>query len=167
MLFRSTPEGRVTEDPVVRESQIEKRARKMELALREIPLEDKVKIYGDRDAELTFLSWGSNKGAILECVELLEAEGVPARFLHVRLIKPFPVDEITELLSTAKPLVIVEANFSGQYAELLRANTGITPDHLVLKYNGRPISAEEVYRTISEIRQGDADMRIVLRNPYQ
>lgn len=162
-----TPEGRVTEDPVVRESQIEKRARKMELALREIPLEDKVKIYGDRDAELTFLSWGSNKGAILECVELLEAEGVPARFLHVRLIKPFPVDEITELLSTAKPLVIVEANFSGQYAELLRANTGITPDHLVLKYNGRPISAEEVYRTISEIRQGDADTRIVLRNPYQ
>ena len=162
-----TPQGRVTEDPVVRETQIEKRHRKMELALREIPLEEKVKVYGDRDAELTLLSWGSNKGAIIECIERLEAEGIPARYLHVRLIKPFPADEFAELLASASPLVIVEANFSGQYAELLRANTGITPDHLVLKYNGRPISAEEIYRTVSEIRQGGADARIVLRNPYQ
>ncbi len=162
-----TPQGRVTEDPVVREAQIEKRHRKMDLALSEIPLEEKVKIYGDRDAELTLLSWGSNKGAILECLDTLEAEGIAARFLHVRLIKPFPVDEMTELLSTAKPLVIVEANFSGQYAELLRANTGIAPDHLVLKYNGRPISAEEIHQTVSEIRRGDAPARIVLRNPYQ
>ncbi len=162
-----TPEGRVTEDPVVREAQIEKRQRKMELALREIPLEEKVKIYGDRDAEMTILSWGSNKGAILECLDLLEAEGHSARFLHARLMKPFPVDEMTELLEGCKQLVIVEANFSGQYAELLRANTGIAPDHLVLKYNGRPISAEELIRTLHEIREGDAPTRIVLRNPYQ
>ncbi len=162
-----TPEGRVTEDPVIREEQIEKRQRKMELALREIPLEDKVKIYGDRDAELTIVSWGSNKGAILETLDLLEAEGISARYLHARLMKPFPAEEITELLATASPLVIIEANFSGQYAELLRANTGITPDHLVLKYNGRPISAEELIRTMHEILQGDADSRIVLRNHYQ
>jgi 2-oxoglutarate ferredoxin oxidoreductase subunit alpha len=162
-----TPEGRVTEDPVVREAQIEKRQRKMELALREIPLEEKVKIYGDRDADMTILSWGSNKGAILECLDLLEAEGTPARFLHARLMKPFPVDEMTELLEGCKQLVIVEANFTGQYAELLRANTGVAPDHLVLKYNGRPISAEELIRTLHEIREGDAPTRIVLRNPYQ
>lgn len=162
-----TPEGRVTEDPVVREAQIEKRQRKMEMALREIPLEEKVKIYGDRDAEMTILSWGSNKGAILECLDLLEAEGLSARFLHARLMKPFPVDEMTELLEGCKQLVIVEANFSGQYAELLRAHTGIAPDHLVLKYNGRPISAEELIRTLHEIREGDAPTRIVLRNPYQ
>jgi 2-oxoglutarate ferredoxin oxidoreductase subunit alpha len=162
-----TPEGRVTEDPVIREAQIEKRQRKMELALREIPLEEKVKVYGDRDAELTILSWGSNKGAILECIEQLEAQGIAARFLLARLMKPFPAEEISELLATASPLVIVEANFSGQYAELLRAHTGITPDHLVLKYNGRPISAEELNRTVSEIRQGSAPARIVLRNPYQ
>jgi 2-oxoglutarate ferredoxin oxidoreductase subunit alpha len=98
---------------------------------------------------------------------LLEAEGISARYLHARLMKPFPAEEITELLATASPLVIIEANFSGQYAELLRANTGITPDHLVLKYNGRPISAEELIRTMHEILQGDADSRIVLRNHYQ
>ncbi len=162
-----TPEGRVTEDPVVREDQIEKRQRKMELALREIPLEEKVKIYGDRDADFTILSWGSNKGAILECLDLLEAQGISARFLQARLMKPFPTDEVTELLDSPGKLVIVEANFSGQYAELLRAHTGITPDHLVLKYNGRPISAEELIKTLHEIREGDAPERIVLRNHYQ
>ena len=78
-----------------------------------------------------------------------------------------PLEEITELLATAKPLIIVEANFSGQYAEMLRAHTSVTQDHLVLKYNGRPIAAEELRRTVNEIRHGDAPARIVLRNPYQ
>lgn len=162
-----TEQGRVTEDPVVREAQMEKRMRKMELALREIPLEEKVKIYGDHQAQFTILSWGTNKGAILECIERLEAEGVAARFLHVRLILPFPQAEIQELLSSAGPLVIVEANFSGQYAQMLRQYTGIQPDHLVVKYNGRPISAEELYRAMAQIRAGKAGARVVLRNPHQ
>ncbi len=162
-----TEQGRVTEDPVVREAQMEKRLRKMELALREIPLEEKVKIYGDHQAQFTILSWGTNKGAILECIERLEAEGVAARFLHVRLILPFPKTEIEELLASAGPLVIVEANFSGQYAQILRQHTGIQPDHLVVKYNGRPISAEELYRALAQIRAGKAGARVVLRNPHQ
>lgn len=162
-----TEVGRVTEDPVVREAQMEKRARKMELALREIPLEEKVKIYGDHDAEFTILSWGTNKGAIQECLENFEAAGVSARFLHVRLILPFPEAEIVELLATASPLVIVEANFAGQYAQILRQHTGIKPDHLVVKYNGRPISAEELYTVLNDIREGNAGPRVVLRNPNQ
>lgn len=162
-----TPEGRVTEDPVQRETQMEKRARKMELALREIPADEKVRVYGDRDAALTLLSWGSNKGAVQEVLARYEAQGVPVRFLSARLLLPFPVDEITELLSTAAPLVVVESNFSGQYAQLLRQHTGIVPDHLIVKYNGRPISGEELTIAIDSIRAGNAESRIVLRNHHQ
>ncbi len=162
-----TPEGRVTEDPVVRELQIEKRARKMELAAREIPLEEKIKIFGDRDAALTILSWGSNKGAILETLDVLEEAGVAARFIQARLMLPFPADEFSEMLDNAEPLVIVESNFSGQFAQLLRQHTGIQPDHLILKYNGRPISAEELVVAVNDVRSGDAPPRIVLRNPLQ
>lgn len=162
-----TPEGRVTEDPVVRETQMEKRMRKMELAAREIPLGEKLHVYGERNAELTILSWGSNKGAILEAQETLEAQGVPARVIQVRLLLPFPGDELTELLATASPLVIVESNFSGQFAQQLRMHTGIVPDHLIVKYNGRPISAEELLVALNEIRDGGAERRIVLRNPNQ
>jgi 2-oxoglutarate ferredoxin oxidoreductase subunit alpha len=162
-----TPQGRVTEDPVVREEQIEKRARKMDLAAREIPLEEKIKIFGDRQAQLTILSWGSNKGAILETLDLLEDRGVEARFVQARLMMPFPADEFSELLENAAPLVIVESNFSGQFAQLLRQHTGIQPDHLIVKYNGRPISAEELIVAIDEIRAGEATARVVLRNPLQ
>ncbi len=162
-----TPEGRVTEDPVIREQQVEKRMRKMDLALREIPLEQKVKIYGDCDAELTILSWGSNKGAIMECLDRFEADGAPVRFLQARLLMPFPADEMTELLGNSKPLIIVESNYAGQYAQLLRQHTGICPDHAVVKYNGRPISAEELFVVLEAIRKGNADRRIVLRNPHQ
>ncbi len=162
-----TPQGRVTEDPVIREQQIEKRARKMELAAREISLDEKLKVYGDRQAALTILSWGSNKGAILETLDLLEEEDAAARFIQARLMLPFPADEFSELLQDAAPLVIVESNFSGQFSQLLRQHTGIKPDHLIVKYNGRPISAEELVVAINEIRAGEAPARIVLRNPLQ
>ncbi len=162
-----TPQGRVTEDPVIREQQIEKRARKMELAAREISLDEKIKVYGDRQADFTILSWGSNKGAILETLDLLEEEDAAARFLQARLMLPFPADEFIELLESAAPLVIVESNFSGQFSQLLRQHTGIKPDHLIVKYNGRPISAEELVVALNEIRAGEAPARIVLRNPHQ
>lgn len=162
-----TPVGRVTEDPVVREEQMEKRMRKMALAAREIPVDEKLRVYGDRDATLTVLTWGSNKGAVQEAQEKLEADGVGMRHIQVRLLQPFPADELEELLASADPLIIVESNFSGQFAQLLRQHTGIVPDHLVVKYNGRPISGEELYEAIQEIRDGDAETRVVLRNPYQ
>ena len=162
-----TPQGRVTEDPVIREQQIEKRARKMELAAREISLGEKLKVYGDCQAALTILSWGSNKGAILETLDLLKEEDATVRFIQARLMLPFPADEFSELLEDAAPLVIVESNFSGQFSQLLCQHTGIKPDHLIVKYNGRPISAEELVVAISEIRAGEAPARIVLRNPLQ
>ena len=61
-------------------------------------------------------------------------------------------------------------NYSGQFAGLLREKTGITIDHLVVKYNGRPMSCEEVYDALKQISpdpthaNGPAPKRLVLRN---
>ena len=159
--------GRVTEDPVVREEQMEKRMRKLELAAREIPAEEKLKVYGNRDAAFTILSWGSNKGAILEAIERLGADDVDARLIQVRMFSPFPEAELEELLDGADPLVAVECNFSGQLAQVLRQQTGRVCDKLVLKYNGRPISGQELYGALARIAGGQAESRIVLRNPYE
>jgi 2-oxoglutarate ferredoxin oxidoreductase subunit alpha len=162
-----TVEGRVVEDPVIRETQMEKRMRKMETALREIPLEEKFKIYGDRDAELTLLGWGSTKGAIQEVLAIYERRGIPVRFIQARLILPFPVEEVRELVASASPLVSIECNYGAQYTELLRAHACIVPDHTIVKYNGRPISGEELVKAVDSIREGSAESRIVLRNPHQ
>ncbi|MDD3826251.1 MAG: 2-oxoacid:acceptor oxidoreductase subunit alpha [Anaerolineae bacterium] len=162
-----TEDGLVTEDPVVRERQMEKRARKLELAAREIPLEQKLQVYGDPDAALTMVSWGSNKGAILEALAGLEADGIPARLIQVHLLWPFPARELDALLESAGTVVVVESNNSGQFAQLLSGQTCRYVDHLVAKYNGRPMTCGEVSRALREIYQGTAERRIVLRNPYE
>ena len=162
-----TQYGRVTEDPVVREQQMEKRMRKLETAAREIPLEEKLQIYGDPEADFTVLSWGSNKGAIIEAIELLAEEGLAARLIQVRIMSPFPVAELEEVLATAKPLVGVEANFSGQLAQVLRQHTGIACDKLVVKYNGRPMAGRRLHDTFKTIMDGTDETKIVLRNPNE
>jgi 2-oxoglutarate ferredoxin oxidoreductase subunit alpha len=159
--------GRVTEDPVVREQQMEKRARKLEHAAREIPGEDKLQVHGDPQAAFSVLSWGSNKGAILEALEALRGEGIQGRLVQVRLLWPFPAQELERALKGAAPLVIVEANYSGQFAQLLRAQTGREVDHLIVKYNGRPISGEEIAEALRSVAQAKAEARIVLRNPLE
>jgi len=159
--------GRVTEDPVVREEQMEKRMRKLELAAREIPLEDKLQVYGNRDAAFTMLSWGSNKGGIIEAIERLAADGVEARLIQVRIMSPFPGPELDELLAGADPLVAVECNFSGQLAQVLRQHTGRACDKLVVKYNGRPMSGRELHGAFQQIVAGTDETKIVLRNPNE
>jgi 2-oxoglutarate/2-oxoacid ferredoxin oxidoreductase subunit alpha len=162
-----TEQGLVTEDPVVRERQMEKRARKLELAANEIPLEDKMQVYGDPDASLTMVSWGSTKGAIVEALDGLLADGIRARLLHVHLLWPFPAQELAALLESADPVVVVESNHSGQFAQLLSGQTCRYVDHLVLKYNGRPMTCGEVLRALRDIHAGGAERRIVLRNPFE
>ena len=162
-----TVEGRVNEDPVIREMMMEKRCNKIQLAQKEIPTEEKMQVYGDPDAEFTILTWGSNKGAILEAIERLKKDGISARLIQVRILWPFPGEELIPYLETAKPSVLVEANYTGQMAQLLRQETTYTPDHLVVKYSGRPFSGESLYEVFKNIAAGKADQRIVVRNPME
>jgi 2-oxoglutarate ferredoxin oxidoreductase subunit alpha len=146
---------------------VEKRGRKLDLAASEIPLEEKLRVYGDPSAEFTVVSWGSTKGAILEALGGLNASGVAVRLIQVRLLWPFPAKELDELVRNARPLVVVEANYGAQFAHLLSGQTCYKPDHLILKYNGRPMTCGELTKVLQSIHQGDAPERLVLRNPYE
>jgi 2-oxoglutarate/2-oxoacid ferredoxin oxidoreductase subunit alpha len=162
-----TASGRVTEDPVVREQMMEKRAQKLALAAQEIPAGEKLQLYGAPDASLTIVSWGSNKGAILEALQRLAVDGIAACLVQIRLLWPFPTAEILPWLEVATPLVVVELNYSGQLAQLLREQTGRASDYLVLKYNGRPMTGQELYRTFTNIHVGRSTPRVVLHNSYE
>ncbi len=163
--------GHISEDPTNRMMMMEKRMGKLDLAASEIPLEDKVRFYGPKDAPVTVVSWGSTKGAILDAMDALkEEDGISVNFLQIRLMSPFPTKEVKEALSRSKRLVDIEMNYSGQFAGLLREMTGISADYHVVKYNGRPMSFEEVYDSLKQISssaaavKGQAPKRMVLRN---
>jgi 2-oxoglutarate ferredoxin oxidoreductase subunit alpha len=159
-----TQEGLVTEDPVMREQMMQKRAHKLLQAAKDIPVDEKWRLYGDSEATLTIITWGSNKGAVLDALGRLEEEGIRARALQLRLLWPFPADELEAILSTATPLIAVECNYSGQMHTLLKAQTGRTCEHMIVKYSGRPISGKSLYRALKQILAGNAEARIVLRN---
>ena len=170
-----TEEGRVTEDPVVREQQMEKRDRKLEVAAAEIGRAEKVAVYGADDAAITVVSWGSTKGAVLEAIDALAGQGIAARLVQVRLLWPFPGPELRELLAGAGargPMVAVELNRSGQFALLLGQQTGLRPDHRIVKYNGRPFTAAELLGPLRRIAAGSiaaggAESTTVIRNPWE
>ncbi len=147
-------EGHITEDPVLREIQMEKRMQKLLTARKEIPLEDQYTLY--RDGEVLVLGWGTVKGTLLEALESLPGVG----YLHLRLLWPFP--EIAHLLE-GKRLVTVEHNYSGQLADLVQQETLKRVHHRVVKYNGRPITLDEAVEALLAVRSGQAPERLVLR----
>jgi len=58
----------------------------------------------------------------------------------------------------------VEGNYTAQLAGVIREQTGVAMDYFVLKWNGRPISADEVYEALTMIVQGKAPKRQVLNH---
>jgi 2-oxoglutarate ferredoxin oxidoreductase subunit alpha len=143
--------GHISEDPENRDRMMEKRMRKLDTAAKAIPLKEKVNFFGPKSADATIVSWGTPKGAILDALEFFEAEGLKVNFLQLRLLTPFPSEYVSEVLGRAKRKIDIEMNFSGQLASLIRQHTGIDMDHLVVKYNGRPISRDEVLESVKKI----------------
>ena len=153
--------GHITEDPDNRTKMMIKRMHKLEVAAREIPIEKKVNFFGERDADVTLISWGSSKGSILDAMDVLKAEGIRVNFLQVHMVLPFPTDFVAQVLSRARRRVNVEMNFSGQLGQVIREKTGFTMDASILKWNGRAISQNEVVDGVKRILK-ENESKVVL-----
>jgi len=138
-----TPDGHLTEDFKVRVQMHDKRLRKMTGLAREL---HGITAAGPAQAPLTLVCWGSSLGPVQEAVARLNEAGTPARMVHLSELWPFPVAAVTAALSGSKKLVMVEANAAGQANRLLRQETGIKADHLVLRYDGAPFTPEYILR---------------------
>ena len=157
-----TEEGHISEDPELRVQMMDKRMNKLQVALKEIPDEDKAVAYGGGD--IAIISWGSTKGAILDMMEKLAAEGTKIKFIQVRLMNPFPSELVNSMLKGVKTVIDIEMNYTGQLGSLVRQHVGREVDFKIVKYNGRPISLDEVYNAVKRIMGGDAPRRQVLKS---
>ncbi|MDW8108965.1 MAG: 2-oxoacid:ferredoxin oxidoreductase subunit alpha [Candidatus Kryptonium sp.] len=156
--------GHITEDHEVRTMMVDKRMKKLDLALVEISDEDKAILYGDAFAEYAVLSWGSTKGAILDAMEMLTKEGYRLKFIQVKLLHPFPKDRVEDLISGAKVLIDIEHNKMAQFGSIVKREILRDIDYYILKYNGRPMSLSEVYSALKLILQNKANKIQVLNN---
>lgn len=138
------PQGHITEGVENRIAMMRKRMGKLETAAREIPASSKFTLHGPRQADVTLVGWGATKGAILDAMAELEADGRTVNFLQVRLMRPFPRDAVAAVLRNARQTVLIENNYSAQLAALIAEQTGVVLDHHVVKYDGRPFSRNEI-----------------------
>ncbi len=153
--------GHITEDVVTRTEMYEKRMKKLELADREIPIEDRARLYGPETADITIVGWGSTKGAILDAINMLSKEGYRVNFLQLKMFIPFPTEFVKNVLSRGQLIIDIESNYDAQAAGVIREKTGIEIKHKVIKLTGRPIFVDEVYDSVKKILK-DGDERIVL-----
>jgi 2-oxoglutarate/2-oxoacid ferredoxin oxidoreductase subunit alpha len=157
--------GHIEEDPDNRIRMMDKRMMKLDTAAREIPEEEKVNFFpsSKKQADATIISWGSTKGAILDAMKLLEKEGLGVEFLQIRLVSPFPTETVKHRLTGAKLLIGIEQNYSGQMSAVIAEKTLIDVKNKVVKFNGRPMSQDEIYKSVKQVISNPTqNRRIVL-----
>ncbi|MBI2038234.1 MAG: 2-oxoacid:acceptor oxidoreductase subunit alpha [Candidatus Magasanikbacteria bacterium] len=107
----------------------------------------KPELIGPKDADVTIVSWGSNKGAILEAMNDFDN----VNFLHLTWISPFPTEAVKNILHKANRILNIECNSTAQMAGLIKEKTGIGIKDNLLKYDGRPFFPEEIIAKIKKM----------------
>jgi 2-oxoglutarate ferredoxin oxidoreductase subunit alpha len=141
---------------------MEKRMKKLELVDKEVPLDMKVKFFGDKDSENIVVSWGSPKGAIIESINQLKDEGFSVGYVQIRMIHPFPSPYLKQMLDGKKRVIDIEENITAQLGGVITQYTTIKPNYYILKYTGRPMMTTEVYQAIKDVLTDKAPERQVL-----
>ena len=134
-----------------RQAQHEKRMRKMDGILR---LLEPPKLSGPAEARVTLVGWGSTEGTIQEAIEKLAEEGVQANHLQIKWLVPLHADAIASTLSKSKKVIIIENNYSGQFARYLRSETSFVADGHIRKYDGEPFMPHHIADGVKAILAG-------------
>jgi len=144
-------DGHITEDLEARVRLQDKRMRKQEGLLAEAVAPE---WYGPRVAERILICWGSTYGPCREAVGLLNHNEHSIGMLHFSQVWPLEGATIRDLIGRCGPtkgrpkVLVVEANATGQFASLLRQVGAIEECELVLRYDGRPFTGEEIARRV-------------------
>lgn len=139
--------GHITEASDVRVAMNDKRMRKLKLMEQELLEPD---LIGSDDYQVLLLAWGSLYGPVKEAVEVLNSDGGKKyAALVFGDVWPLPQKLLTEKAKNAGKIINIEQNATGQLAALIMEQTGIRCGGSILKYDGRPISGQEI---ISKLR---------------
>ncbi|MBI5583241.1 MAG: 2-oxoacid:acceptor oxidoreductase subunit alpha [Deltaproteobacteria bacterium] len=140
-----TEDGHLTEDLIVRKQMVEKRLKKLDLLLEGvIPPE----MTGPDRPDLLLVTWGSSRGAVLEAAEILRGRGRSVGVLHFSQVWPLRPDQFLTRLEEAGEVVSIESNAFGQFARLLRRETGFQIRRQIRRYDGWPITPEYILRDL-------------------
>lgn len=135
------PDGSVSEDAENARQQMDKRLKKMTALKKALP--DPV-YTGPAQPETLLVSWGSNRGSILDALESDALKKESVGYLHYQYLWPLKTERFASLAQSAKRTVIIECNHGAQLAGLLKQVSGREVEKRILKFDGRPFFFEEL-----------------------
>ncbi|MDP9741888.1 UNVERIFIED_ORG: 2-oxoglutarate ferredoxin oxidoreductase subunit alpha [Bacillus sp. B2I3] len=143
--------GRPSETALNRKLQMDKRMRK----LNNLTNTFQTPVYKNtphEEADLLILGFNSTRGTIDEAIGRLETDGMKVNHAQIRLIHPFPADEVLSLVQSAKKVVVIENNATGQLANIIKMNVGhVNKIKSILKYDGNPFLPHEIHTQCKEM----------------
>jgi 2-oxoglutarate ferredoxin oxidoreductase subunit alpha len=151
--------GRHRPDPRSHTQMTEKRFRKFDLAAGDAPAPV---TYGNPDAEIGIVTWGSTAGVAIEAIDVLKTEGIEACLVAPKMLLPLPDQQLGAFMRSKRHIVIPEVNYRGQFANLVM---GKYPRDAVRVnvYGGRPMLVSKLVEAIRQVARGEVtDGRIVL-----
>ncbi|HRN86589.1 MAG TPA: 2-oxoacid:acceptor oxidoreductase subunit alpha [Candidatus Dojkabacteria bacterium] len=140
--------GDVNEEALNAKLIAEKRMKKMNLITQSLP---EPTLYGDNDADITFIGWGSVKPVVYDVRNLLSQNNndLKINYLHYDYLFPLKTERLLEILKTTKRPVLIENNYLGQLGNLITSETGFKFNEKLLKYDGRPFFIEDILNFIN------------------
>ncbi len=140
--------GKPTSETSLHEIMSEKRYRKFE----EIRKESKFYHYGDDNAKIGIIGWGSTNGPIMEAIDRAENEGLSVKGLVPEMLYPFKFDVYEKFIKGLDTLIVAEVSFSAQFFKLLRINFDLPENTIRLKRaGGVPFYIDEIYSKLREV----------------
>ncbi len=100
------------------------------------------------DYDNLIVGWGSTYGVLKEYVE----QHNPGKTAYLYIKQPFPLaPSLKSYFDQATQIIDVESNGTAQFASLLKLELDVSVTHKLLKFNGVPLSIEDVVDYMKEV----------------
>lgn len=143
-------EGRPSESAINRKKMMDKRLHKLDNLVVTNPI---LVDAPHEQPDLLIIGMGSTGGTIDEARTRLTKDGITSNHITVRLIHPFPTEQLKPYLASAKKVVVVENNATAQLAAQIKLHAGFSEKiNHILKYDGNPFLPKDIHEQCKEVR---------------
>ena len=126
----------------------EKRFRKLEHALKEIP--EPIWSGLTKDVDVGVISWGSSAGSAHEAVAQANRAGIKAAAMSPLFLSPLHNDHINRFSNACKKILVPELNYSGQFANYIAGDVHQKIERLNM-VSALPMASEDILDKIKQM----------------
>lgn len=123
---------------------------------------DFVEKYRCDDADIIIVAMGSVCGTIKDVIDSLRDEGEKVGLLKLRVFRPFPVEELKEVLEKASKVAVLDKNISfgmgGVLYNNIKAKTNANAYGFIAGLGGRDITPDYVREIVTKTKNPTKDI---------